>query len=124
MTSTFQRLDDAELFLAKSRSRPGHLHFVICLDEAWHCTCEDRTYEATTTCHHIREIKAAQPTPLDALGEFYPLGRGRVCCDEIRKVRRARDAGHSWHKIALALGLTEKGAQRRYSPYIEKKETT
>lgn len=114
---TFQRLDDAELFLAESRSRPGHLHFVICLDEAWHCTCE-----ATTTCWHIRTIKAAQPSPLDALSEFYPLGRGRVCCDEIRRVRRARDAGHSWHKIAVALGLTSKGAQRRYSPYIVKQE--
>lgn len=110
-------LPDADLYIAESRSRPGHLHFVICNDGAWYCTCE-----ATTTCHHIREAIAAQPSPLEKLRrDYYPLGRGGICHHEIRDVTRAREAGESWNAIGVALGIHGPSASRRYSPYMPTK---
>ena len=36
-----------------------------------------------------------------------------------RAVERAREAGMSWHKIALPLGLTAEGARRRYARKVQ-----
>jgi hypothetical protein len=109
INAPIQRLHGAQVYVAQSRSRPGHMHLVTIAGENATCTCE-----ATGTCRHIRDTMQAATDPLDELAAL-AADRDRQDAREPVLVAQAREAGRSWHMIAVALGRTSEGVRKRYA---------
>jgi hypothetical protein len=40
--------------------------------------------------------------------------------EKLKAVREAREAGHSWGEIGMALGMTRSGAQKWFASHVDK----
>lgn len=107
------RLDGAETFYAPSRT-DGDGHLITVHQGHASCTCPAKN----GTCWAVRELMSDAYTAADGLPVLRTVARDRtiLATREAAAVAIARQAGASWHTIAVALGRTSEGVRKRYGP--------